>query len=184
MQDATFTATVTDANGCVSTCTTFIDAEDVRCFDGNSGNTKVSICHQTGNPNNPCTNMCVNESAVADHLAHGDFVGNCTPNCVAPTQTRGAISSGTIVETAPVSPGIFRVRVIPNPTDNYFTLDVESGSNEKIVVIVYDVLGRTVKHMENSDRQLIRFGEDLQVGYYMAVVMQGNNTRTLKLVKQ
>jgi hypothetical protein len=61
---------------------------------------------------------------------------------------------------------------------------VESGSNEKIVVIVYDVLGRTVKHMENSNRQLIRFGEDLQVGYYMAVVMQGNNTSTLKLVKQ
>jgi hypothetical protein len=38
--------------------------------------------------------------------------------------------------------------------------------------------------MENSNRQLIRFGEDLQVGYYMAVVMQGNNTSTLKLVKQ
>ena len=186
MQDATFTATVTDANGCVSTCTTFIHAEDVRCFAGNSGGAKISICHQTGNPNNPCTNMCVTESSLASHLAHGDFVGNCTPNCVAPTiQTRGAIvEADAIVETAPVSPGIFRVKVIPNPTDNYFTLDVESGSNEKIVVIVYDVLGRKVKHIENSDGQLIRFGEDLKVGVYMAIVRQGNNTRTVKLVKQ
>ena len=184
MQDATFTATVTDANGCVSTCTTFIHAEDVRCFSGNSGGTKVSICHQTGNANNPCTNMCVSESALADHLAHGDFVGSCTPNCVAPIQTRGAISSGPIVETAPVSPGIFRAKVIPNPTQNYFTLDVESGSTEKIIVTIYDVLGRKVKHIENSQGQLIRFGEELKVGIYMATVRQGINTTTVKLVKQ
>ena len=184
MQDATFTATVTDANGCVSTCTTFIHAEDVRCFAGNSGGTKISICHQSGNPNNPCTNMCVTESALASHLAHGDFVGNCTPNCVAPTQTRGAIVDTRPVETTPVTPGMFRVRVIPNPTDHYFTLNVESGSNEKIVVIVYDVLGRIVKQIENSDGQLIRFGQELKVGAYMAIVSQGNNTKTVKLVKQ
>ena len=165
--------------------TTFIHAEDVRCFSGNSGGTKVSICHKTGNNNNPCTKICVNESALADHLAHGDFVGNCTPNCVAPAQqTQLTQSRGTIVETSPVSPGIFRVKVIPNPTDNYFTLDVESGSKEKIVVIVYDVLGRIVKRIENSESQLIRFGKDLKVGSYMAVVKQGNNTRTVKLVKQ
>ena len=128
--------------------------------------------------------MCVNESALADHLAHGDFVGNCTPNCVAPNQTRGAIVETRPVETVPVSPGIFRVKVIPNPTDNYFTLDVESGSKEKIVVIVYDELGRIVKRIENSEGQFIRFGEDLKVGSYMATVRQGKNIRTVKLVKQ
>jgi hypothetical protein len=180
MQDATFTATVTDATGCVRTCTTFIHAEDVRCFAGNNGGDKVAICHQTGNGS--CTNMCVSESALAGHLAHGDYVGNCTPNCITTTQSN--VSRGTMAETAPVSPDIFRVKVIPNPTDNYFTLDVESGNNEKIVVMVYDVLGRRMKHIENSGGQLIRFGEDLKVGYYMAVVRQGKNTRTLKLVKQ
>ena len=158
MSDATFTATVTDATGCVTTCTTFIHAEDVRCFAGNSGGTKISICHQSGNPNNPCTNMCVTEASLASHLAHGDFVGSCTPNCVAPIQTRGAISNGPTVETAPVSPGIFRAKVIPNPTHNYFTLAVETGSTEKIIVTIYDVLGRKVKHIENSQGPLIRFG--------------------------
>lgn len=184
MQDATFTATVTDATGCIRTCTTFIHAEDVRCFAGNSGGTKISICHQTGNPNNPCTNMCVTEASLASHLAHGDFVGSCTPNCVAPIQTRGAMSNGPMVETAPVSHGIFRVRVVPNPTHNYFTLAVETGSTEKIIVTIYDVLGRKVKHIENSQGPLIRFGEDLKVGIYMATVRQGNKTTTLKLVKQ
>src|SRR5688572_798658 len=204
MQDATFTATVTDATGCVSICTTFIHAEDVRCFAGNNGVTKVSICHQTGNPNNPCANMCVNESALADHLAHGDFVGNCTQNCVAPSQTRmttvepipeekapvGKPSMEKVsikkvpVKKVPVSAGIFSVKVIPNPSNSYFTLDVETGSTEKITVTIYDVLGRTVKRIENNDSQLIRFGEDLKTGAYMAIVRQGLNTITVKLVKQ
>ena len=209
LSDATFTATVTDATGCVRTCTTFIHAEDVRCFAGNSGGAKVTICHQTGNSSNPCTKMCVNESALADHLAHGDFVGNCTPNCVAPTQTRTVIvetvpEEKTPDEIAPVektsiekvsinkvpvkkvpaSAGVFRVKVIPNPSDNYFTLDVVTVSREKITVTIYDVLGRTVKHIENNDSQLIRFGEDLKAGAYMAIVRQGVNTTTVKLVKQ
>jgi Ig-like domain CHU_C associated/Secretion system C-terminal sorting domain len=187
MQDATFTATVTDANGCVSTCTTFIQAEDVRCFAGNSGNTKVSICHQTGSNNNPCVNICVDQSAVAAHLAHGDFIGNCTPDCVAPLFAKGVVieeKKGTVIKEKPVSLGMFQVKVIPNPTENQFTLFVENGNNEKIVVIVYDVLGRIVKHIENSEGQLIRFGEDLKLGSYMAIVRQGNNTRTIKLVKQ
>jgi hypothetical protein len=181
MQDATFTATVTDATGCVRTCTTFIHAEDVRCFAGNSGGTKVSICHQSGNPNNPCANMCVTESSLASHLAHGDFVGNCTPNCGTPTQSSRTTA---MAETVPVSPGSFRVKVIPNPSDNYFTLDVEGGSNEKTIVIIHDVLGRIIKKIENNQSQLIRFGQELKTGIYMATVIQGNNTRTVKLVKQ
>ncbi len=49
--------------------------------------------------------------------------------------------------------------------------------------MVYDVLGRMVKRIEKSDG-LIRFGEDMPVGYYMAVVTQGNIKMTIKLVKQ
>jgi hypothetical protein len=177
MQDATFAATVTDANGCVSTCTTFIHAEDVRCFGGNSGNAKVTVCHKTGNSS--CVEMCVNESAVATHLAHGDFLGNCTPNCVAPSYARGVAIDGE-----PGLTDIFRVKVIPNPTDSYFTLDAESGSNEKIVVVVYDVIGRIVKQIEKHNGLLIKFGEDLKPGVYMAEIRRGIHKKTIKLLKQ
>ena len=179
MQDAIFTATITDANGCTSTCTTSIHAEDVRCFAGNSGNTKVTLCHQTGSATNPCKKMCVAESAVAAHLAHGDFLGNCTPDCIAPVYSRGVINEGE-----PIPTSLFRVTVIPNPTDYYFTLDVETRSNEKIVVTVYDVLGRTVEYIEKSNNELIRFGETIKKGVYLALVVQGNNRKTIKLVKQ
>jgi hypothetical protein len=179
MQDATITATVTDALGCTSTCTTVIHAKDVRCFAGNSGNAKVKVCHKTGSNNNPCNNLCVSESAVAAHLAHGDYLGDCLPNCAAPLYTKG-----NVVEEKPTSSDMFPVKVIPNPTNNYFTLDAGSGSKEKIVVIVYDVLGRIVKHIENSEGPLIRFGEDMKAGSYLALIRQGNNTKTVKLIKQ
>ena len=91
--DADITATITDANGCTTTCTTHIHAEDVRCFAGNSGISKVTICHQTGSSKNPCVTICVDQDAVAEHLAHGDFLGKCTADCKPPAQTSGTSSS-------------------------------------------------------------------------------------------
>jgi hypothetical protein len=46
MADADITATITDAAGSVTTCTNHIHADDVRCFAGNSGNSKITICHK------------------------------------------------------------------------------------------------------------------------------------------
>src|SRR5690606_7920841 len=92
MSTGIFTATVTDANGCTKTYTTTIYAEDVRCFAGNSGNAKVKICHQT---NNGCHEICVDASAVAAHLAHGDFLGTCTSNCIAPPPSTFSRNSNT-----------------------------------------------------------------------------------------
>lgn len=179
MQDAVFTAKITDANGCTKTCTTSVHAEDVRCFAGNSGDAKVTLCHQTGSATNPCTKMCVAESAVAAHLAHGDFLGNCTPNCEAPQYKRAVTIQGNTIST-----NIFQLKVIPNPTHYYFTLDVVTGSKEKIVVLVYDVLGQKIEHIENSNGNLIKFGENMKAGVYLAEVAQGNNRKTIKLVKQ
>jgi hypothetical protein len=61
---------------------------------------------------------------------------------------------------------------------------MKGGSNEKITVVVYDALGRMVKHIEQSDGRLIRFGEELKVGVYVAKIRQGINRKTVKLVKQ
>ena len=41
-------------------------------------NNKVTICHlPAGNPNNAQT-LSVNENAVMSHMAHGDWVGDCS----------------------------------------------------------------------------------------------------------
>ncbi len=174
MADANITSTITDANGCVTTCTKLITADDVRCFAGNSGNQKVTICHQTGNTKNPCIKICVDAEAVAEHLAHGDYVGLCTPTCVPPATSK----------IQKPHAGKMTVKVWPNPSNSQFELVVESASDEKIDIIVYDMLGRIVSSMAQVDSPLITFGETLAAGTYLVEVLQGNETRMLRVIKK
>ena len=97
------------------------------------------------------------------------------------TQTARVV---TQVKEIPAESVLFNIKAYPNPTANQFTLVIEGGSNEKVEVLVYDLLGRTVKHIENSDNQLINFGEELQADTYIVVVSQGTNRKTLRLIKQ
>jgi hypothetical protein len=94
------------------------------------------------------------------------------------------ITSKTSESDKPTESNLFSVKAYPNPTNHEFTLVVEGSSNERIEVMIYDIFGRMVNHIENSDGQPILFGEKLPVGYYIAVVRQGTNQQTLRLIKQ
>ena len=185
MADAVFTITVTDALGYSATCTTKVHAEDVRCFAGNSGNEKITLCHKTGNDKNPCITICVDQSALQEHLNHGDFVGNCTTNCVAPpvslatTRTQGQITG----ETKAATP--FGAKVLSNPSRNRFTLKIETdNSKDAINVRVMDLLGKVIEVRTNVfGGQLLLIGNNYKPGVYFAEVTQGTNKKLLKLVK-
>jgi hypothetical protein len=84
----------------------------------------------------------------------------------------------------PAEPTPFNVKAYPNPANYQFTLVVEGGSAEKVDVVLYDVLGRTVKHIESKDGQPIVFGEELPTGAYFTIVSQGVNQKTVRLIKQ
>ena len=83
-----------------------------------------------------------------------------------------------------VVPATFEVKAYPNPTDYQFTLVITGGSTEKVIVTVFDVLGRMVKHIEKNDGQPILFGEELPTGSYIAIISQGMNQKTIRLIKQ
>jgi hypothetical protein len=176
MADATMTATITDANGCVTSVSKEIKAEDVRCFAGNSGNAKVTICHRTSSVKNPCVAICVDQSAVQEHINHGDYVGACTETCDAPVNTK---LIGVVEEANP-----FKVTAFPNPFKTQFTLLVEGDKNEKVEVLVYDMLARMVKRIENIGGLPIQFGEELPSGEYLTIVKQGENIKVINLIKQ
>ena len=118
-------------------------------------------------------------------MAHGDFLGNCTPNCVAPAYTTGL---GTFNSDAQAEVSVdegFQVKAFPNPTENHFTVSIKSNSNERVSLLVYDALGRQVKKIEKGDAiSPIQFGEDLKTGVYIIEVRQGANRKTIKLLKQ
>jgi hypothetical protein len=94
-------------------------------------------------------------------------------------------NNAIIAKVASVAvPARFEVKAYPNPTDYQFTLVISGGSTEKVVVTVVDVLGRTIKHIESTDSLPILFGEELPTGVYIAVISQGANQKTIRLIKQ
>ncbi len=102
-------------------------------------------------------------------------------NAAAATTTSTA---KTAEDSKSEEPSLFNVKAYPNPTNHQFTLVIEGGSTEKIEVMVYDIFGRMVNHIKNSDGQSVQFGERLPRGYYTAIVKQGTNQQTVKLIKQ
>ena len=78
------------------------------------------------------------------------------------------------------------VRVYPNPSTNHFTLNIETGnSKEKISVRLIDVAGRIMEARNNlSGSQVLKIGNNLKAGLYIAEIRQGNSTRQIKLLKQ
>jgi hypothetical protein len=181
MASAVFTIKVIDKNGCTATCTTSIYAEDVRCFAGKSGNAKVKICHQTGSSKNPCTEICVDESAVASHLAHGDFLGSCTSDCMDPKLKNRPVVIGKeeIIEIAD-----FKILAYPNPSNYQFNLNVIGGTDEQVEVVVYDMLAREVKRITKPNAKEIQFGEELPSGEYLLLIRQGSNQKAINVIKK
>ena len=78
------------------------------------------------------------------------------------------------------------VRVYPNPSTSYFTINIENAnSQDKISIRLIDVAGRVVEVRKNlSGNQTLKIGDNLKPGLYFAEIRQGNSSRQIKLLKQ
>lgn len=133
---STVYVTVTDANGCTATDDFYINASDVRCFAGNSGNQKVRICHQTNNPNNPWAEICVPVESVESHLAHGDVLGSCDFN-----KNADAVADPL---------GDLHLNIFPNPATNRVTIVFISGAETSYRIDLQDMTGRQVREINKN----------------------------------
>ena len=162
-----YTVTVTDANGCTATAEKAIDVLDIR---GGHKLDKVTICHITGSGMQGIT---ISSNAVADHLAHGDMLGNCV---VTQPTAAGRLSAETN--------NVLAVQVLPNPSTSVFTLLVKSQHTERITIRVLDLQGRVLEQqISNSQNQPIKVGEGFRPGIYFAEIIQGNERKLIKLLK-
>ena len=78
------------------------------------------------------------------------------------------------------------VRVFPNPSTSYFTINIESFSNKETVSLrIIDIAGRVVEVRNNlAGSQTLKVGNNLRAGLYVAELRQGNETRQIKILKQ
>jgi hypothetical protein len=80
----------------------------------------------------------------------------------------------------------FNLKAFPNPTMSHFKLQVESdNTKDKINLRVMDLSGRTVELLWNvTAGQTIQLGSKYRPGMYIVEMVQGNNRKQLKLIKQ
>ncbi len=105
-----------------------------------------------------------------------------TVTCPAtPAATTFAMSSAA----GDVSSKGLQVSAFPNPSTTRFTLNITSGSPEKIDVQVRDITGKVVERRSGlAPNQTIQIGSKLRTGVYFVELQQGAGRLHMKMVKQ
>ena len=78
------------------------------------------------------------------------------------------------------------LQLYPNPSRNYFTLNiVTTNYSDRVSVRIIDLSGRVVENRNGlSGNQIFRFGQNLRSGMYIAEIRQGKNMKAIKILKQ
>jgi len=93
-------------------------------------------------------------------------------------------------EIAPIANGNMKVEfsavAYPNPFANNFVIDVKTRNESAVSLKVYDMIGRLVEQrsVNVSDLEASPIGDDYPSGVYNVVVTQGEEVRTLRVVKR
>ena len=125
----TYTVTFTDENGCLNSDMVTVTAIDVRCGKNMD---KVLICHiPPGNPGKAKT-LCIGFDDVANHLAHGDYLGSCITN-----NDNIVFASAEITGVENLS-----VNVSPNPFVGKCDIEISLKESSYVTLQVYDFLGK------------------------------------------
>jgi hypothetical protein len=100
------------------------------------------------------------------------------------TSANNDITRSAQMESVPET-SLFNVKAFPNPSGNEFNVYLEGANNETVSLTLYDALGRQIKKFEKEGGNIpIHFGRDLKGGIYILEVRQGDNHKTVKLIKQ
>ncbi|MCW5922934.1 MAG: T9SS type A sorting domain-containing protein [Saprospiraceae bacterium] len=140
------------------------------------GNNKVYICHN-GNT------LCINESALAAHIAHGDYLGPCG-NATCGGQGRGR-ENAEDRESATEQP-LAIVKLSPNPASKEAWLDMSAFEGSAFNIRLLDVQGVLVRELNvvQASHDLLRLDlSGMAAGmYFVQLQPEGEVVQTLKLV--
>ena len=76
------------------------------------------------------------------------------------------------------------LKILNNPSRNYFTLNIQTNNLDKINVRLFDIYGRVVESKFNlSGSQVLYVGSNLKAGFYYIQLVQGKQKTQLKLEK-
>jgi hypothetical protein len=81
--------------------------------------------------------------------------------------------------------GAFDAIAYPNPFVDNVNIDVSTASNEDINIKVYDMTGRLLEDESvKAGNAIAPIGSDFPTGVYNVIVTQGNDSKTLRVIKR
>jgi PKD repeat protein len=184
----TFTVTVTNKYGCVSTATISICVTDVRAAAN-----KITICH-AGADGSPSQTLVVSSADAAAHLLNhpGDRLGSfnqtpCNSNIIyAVAPPKGFVES-QIKNITPESSVVLEdltVVVMPNPSSTYFTLKISSKNQAPVNMRVVDAAGKVIEAKQQlAPNSTLQIGHNYVSGVYIVEMIQGNTRKAVQLIK-
>jgi hypothetical protein len=80
----------------------------------------------------------------------------------------------------------FNVFAYPNPFTENFKIDLKSSNEDKVIILVYDMLGKLIeaKSINTIDYISEDLGSAYPVGVYNVIVTQGENVKALRVIKR
>jgi hypothetical protein len=112
---------------------------------------------------------------------YGNYGAPCT------IYTPGNSSTSKMIEEAPLdAKEKLEVKVYPNPFTTNFKLDFSSSSESNVEVVIYDMIGRQLEKLQvvSSEMNNLELGNNYPSGVYNVIVRQGEDVKTLRVIKR
>ncbi|MBS1533892.1 MAG: T9SS type A sorting domain-containing protein, partial [Bacteroidetes bacterium] len=102
------------------------------------------------------------------------------------TQTCDITVSPAATRQTATAINVYDVKAYPNPFADNFKLELNSSSENEVSVKVYDMLGREVESSVSSVAALsnLEIGSRFPSGVYNIIVTQGDNVKTVRVIKR
>ncbi|HLA54583.1 MAG TPA: T9SS type A sorting domain-containing protein, partial [Flavobacterium sp.] len=89
-------------------------------------------------------------------------------------------------EESSITKNVFAVTAYPNPFADNVSIDIRTASAEKVNVKVYDMTGRLLEVLDTdvSEVNTLQIGDRYPSGVYNVIVSQGDEVKTLRVIKR
>jgi len=140
----------------------------------NPVNSRCNLYNFSGMPLTPNTVY----SFTVDVLWNGVWQNGTTVCTITSPNVLPRFSDATI--------SIFEAKAYPNPFANNFKIELNTSSEENISLKAYDMLGRIVEARETSitDFDSQEIGSTFTSGVYNIIITQGENVKSMRVVKR
>jgi hypothetical protein len=111
-------------------------------------------------------------------------LGTCSTSAATTTNFIVNVSSCTTKTELAENP--FAVVAYPNPYSDIFKLDFTSSSEDKVSILVYDMIGKLLekREVQSSEMNTEEIGNSYPSGVYNVIVTQGENVKTLRVIRR